>query len=213
MEKIDKAAADLMDNLADHQDVTPPEKGKSDAEKDGLDGSEDDLPALPDLPVLSDDEIRPEWREGTPILCVAGRNSLDRVGASMLRQLLEKHGLAAEIAGPEALTSAGIFGLDTSETRLICLSYLDTSSPVHVRYAIRRLRRKARDATILLGSWGVGEEEAKGLCESTKPDLCAGSFRAAIQICIDAARKPVTDADARHETGTGAHARVMGLVG
>jgi hypothetical protein len=213
MEKIDKAAEDLIDNLADHEDVTPPDKGKSDAEKEGLDDSGDDLPDLPDLPVLSADDIRPEWREGTPILCIAGRNALDRVGACMLRQLLGKHGLAADVAGPEALTSTGIFGLDTSGTRLICLSYLDTSSPVHVRYAIRRLRRKAPEATILLGSWGVDEDEAKTLCETTKPDLCAGSFRAAIEICLEAARLPTADAETEQDAGKGSHARVMGLVG
>jgi predicted PurR-regulated permease PerM len=202
MAKIDKAAEDLIDNLSEHDDVTPQVKAKSEADKEGLTGDEAaEAPALPDLPVLTPESLRPDWREGTPILCIAGRNALDRVGACMLAQLLEKHGLKAEVLPADVLTSSGIFGLDASDRRLICLSYLDTSSPVHVRYAVRRLRRKASGATILLGSWGVEGSTTKDLCGAAKSDLCAGTLRDAVRLCIEAAQVP--DAAAEPVKGEG----------
>jgi hypothetical protein len=36
-----------------------------------------------------------------PVLCIAGRSGLDTIGAMMLAQLPEKHGIGIKIKGPE----------------------------------------------------------------------------------------------------------------
>jgi hypothetical protein len=199
MQKIDKAAADLIDNLSEHDDTTPDVPPKSEADREGLDPEEED-PHLPDLPVLPAEALRPDWRDGTPVLCIAGRSALDRIGACMLTQLLGKHGLKAEVMPAETLTSAGIFQLDGAERRLVCLSYLDTSSAVHVRYAVRRLRRKLPRATIMVGAWGIDLKASEELCRVAKPDGCATTMRQAVELCIEAARQPQQSEAAADET-------------
>jgi predicted PurR-regulated permease PerM len=193
MDKIDKAAADLIDNLGDHDDVAPTVAPKTEAEREGLNAEDEGKVDLADLPILSADAIRPDWRDGVPILCIAGRSALDRVGASMLAQLLEKHGLKAEVLAADVLTSGGIFTIDPAGRKIVCLSYLDTSSPVHVRYGVRRLRRKLPAATVVLGAWGVDTETSKTLCAAAKSDACTASLHDTVKFCLDAARIPESE--------------------
>ena len=51
------------------------------------------------------------------------------------------------------MASLNIFRLETSGVVMVCLSYLDASSPAHMRYSIRRLRRRLPEAKIVLGCW------------------------------------------------------------
>ena len=45
----------------------------------------------------SDANSRRDWRGATPVLCIAGRGPLDEAAATMLAQLLGKHGLGAKV--------------------------------------------------------------------------------------------------------------------
>ena len=74
----------------------------------------------------------------------------------MLAQLLEKHGLGARVEGAEAVATSNIPRLETSGIVMACVSYLDAGSPAHMRYTVRRLRRKLPDAQVLLGCWMLG---------------------------------------------------------
>ena len=78
----------------------------------------------------------------------------------MLAQLLDKHGLRARVHGVETIASTSIFHLDTSGAMIVCVSYLDASSPAHIRYTIRRLRRRLPHAKIMLGCWLATSEDA-----------------------------------------------------
>jgi hypothetical protein len=55
-----------------------------------------------------------------------------------------------------------------------------------MRYAVRRLRRKLPNATILLGSWATNQDAAtlETLRETAKADLVAGSLREAVSLCL-----------------------------
>ena len=55
----------------------------------------------------------------------------------ILAQLLEKHGLRARVESTEATATGSIFQLNTSGVMMVCVSYLDNSSPAHMRYTIR----------------------------------------------------------------------------
>jgi predicted PurR-regulated permease PerM len=171
--RVDATLGELLEDLSEHEDEVAAIAGET-AEQKRADGDEDldetldaaDRGALT-LPVMDRDRLPPEWRGETAVLCVAGRNMLDRAGAQMLAQLLGKHGLGATVAGPEAFTAAGLLALPrSSEVKVVCLSFLDVSSPVHVRYAVRRLRRRLPGAKIVVGSWGIPEDQAGGLCEN-----------------------------------------------
>jgi hypothetical protein len=120
------------------------------------------------------------------VLCVSGRGSLDEAAAITLAQLLEKHGLRARVEGADAVATPNIFRLETTGVVMVCLSYLDVISPAHMRYAIRRMRRRSQ-AQIVLGCW-MAEVNAETLRDTAKADLVATTLRDAVKLCLEAAR-------------------------
>src|SRR5262249_32834485 len=164
-EAIKGSVAEVIDDLIDQDDRTPVSKSTHDAETEAA--LETTNARASDLPVVEKDELAPDWQTETPVLCVAGRGPLDEAAAIMLAQLLDKHGLRARVEGVEAIASTGIFHLETNGVAMVCVSYLDTSSPAHMRYTIRRLRRRLPEARILLGCWMA---DGDTLRETAKPD-------------------------------------------
>jgi hypothetical protein len=123
------------------------------------------------------------------VLCVAGRSLIDEAAAIMLAQLSTAHGLAARVEAAEALSARNVFRLDTTGVAIVCLVYLDASGPAHMRYSVRRLRRKLPSAIIILGCWLKEIEPAalESLREGAKADLVASSLGDAVRLCIEAA--------------------------
>ena len=68
------------------------------------------------------------------------------------------------------------------------LIYLDANGPAHMRYAIRRLRRKLPKATFILGCWMQNNEPAvlEQMRDAAKADLVAASLGEAVKLCIEA---------------------------
>jgi hypothetical protein len=122
-----------------------------------------------------------------PVLCVAGRGPLDEAVVIMLAQLLDEHGLRARVEGADAVAAPNIFRLETMGVVMVCLSYLDASSPAHMRYAIRRMRRRLPQAQIVLGCW-MADVGAKTLRDTAKADLVATTLRDAVKFCLETAR-------------------------
>jgi hypothetical protein len=175
-----------VDDLADHDDRAPEQGMTQDAEAAAAVETVHQT-AASDLPVLSKEELAPEWQAENPVLCAAGRSGLDEAATTMLAQLLVKHGIAARIEGVDAVSSSNIFRLDSSGVVMVCLSCLDTTSPAHIRYVIRRLRRRLPQASILLACW-VAENEAEGLQDAVKADALATTLRETVRLCMEAAR-------------------------
>ena len=100
--------------------------------------------------------------EGTPdIVCVAGRNELDEAAASLLVHLLRsEHSVRIRQALPaEALASDNPREPPFERGTLICLSLISTTSPARARYLVRRLRRRAPGARVLVGFWGLAPSD------------------------------------------------------
>jgi hypothetical protein len=110
----------------------------------------------------------------------------------MLAQLIGKHGLRARTAQHEASSREAMDSLDVSDVTMICISYLDISgAPSHLRYLIRRLRRKLPRAPILVGLWPaedevLKEERVRGIIGA---DYYVTSLREAVSFCVEAAHK------------------------
>ena len=105
----------------------------------------------------------------------------------MLGQLSTAHGLAARVEGAEALSVNNLFRLETNGVAIICLVYMDAAGPAHMRYSVRRLRRKIPKATIILGCWMKEMDPAalEQLREGAKADLAAASLGEAIKLVIE----------------------------
>jgi hypothetical protein len=147
-----------------------------------------------DLPILSKETLPPEWQAEYPVVCIAGRSLIDEAAAIMLAQLSTAHGLAARVEAASALSTTNIFRLDPAGIAIVCLVYLDANAPSHMRYSVRRLRRKLPKATIILGCWvkDIAPAALESLRESAKADLVAASLGEAVKLCI-AAAVAVTD--------------------
>jgi predicted PurR-regulated permease PerM len=189
--KIRDAVAEFATDLADEDDRPPPKvNATTDAEAtSAVESVAEDAPHG-NLPVLDNSELQPEWQSEHPVLCVAGRSLIDEAAAIMLGQLSTAHGLKARVEAAEAVSTANIFRLETTGVMIVCLVYLDANAPAHMRYAVRRLRRKLPQATIILGCWmkdidAVGLEQLR---DGARADLVAASLGEAVKLCIELAR-------------------------
>jgi predicted PurR-regulated permease PerM len=189
--KIRDAVSEFSSDLAD-QDDRPPTKVHSttDAEASSAVESVAEDAAHENLPTISKESLPADWLGEHPVLCMAGRGLIDEAAAIMLAQLSTAHGLAARVEGAEALSPTNVFRLDTTGVAIVCLVYLDASGSAHMRYAVRRLRRKLPKAIIILGCW-VKDIDPTGLevlRDSAKADLAAASLGEAVRLCIEATR-------------------------
>ena len=119
------------------------------------------------------------------VVCVAGRNSLDEAAALLLVRLLRERGrvavdraLSADALSPEA---DGLPALRRAD--ILCLSLISSGSTLRARYLVRRLRRRAPKARLLLGLWGWPAEAppAGDLAAATAADMVALSLRDAVE--------------------------------
>jgi len=188
--KIRDAVVEFASDLSEQDDRPPPKVNTTtDAEAtSAVESVAEDAP-YGNLPVLDKIELPPEWQSEHPVLCVAGRSLIDEAAAIMLGQLSTAHGLKARVEGPGALSTANVFRLETTGVMIVCLVYLDANAPAHMRYAVRRLRRKLPKATIILGCW-MKDIDAGGLerlRDGAKADLVAASLGEAVKLCIESA--------------------------
>jgi predicted PurR-regulated permease PerM len=98
-------------------------------------------------------------RDGATIACIAGRNELDLAAAWLLQHLLRQRGHRAAVFSPDAVSTFNIDRLPPRGVAVVCLSLLSTSSTARARYLVRRIRRRARRARIVIGFWGQGGAE------------------------------------------------------
>ena len=185
--KIRDAVSEFANDLSDQDDRPPPKaRSTTDAEAASAVESVADNSPYENLPVLNKDELSSEWRGEHPVLCIAGRSPIDEAAAIMLGQLTTAHGLPARVEGAEALSTANVFRLETTGVAIVCLVYLTANSAAHMRYSVRRLRRKLPKATIILGCWVQDMEPARleQLREGAKADLAAASLGEMVKLCI-----------------------------
>jgi hypothetical protein len=186
---IRDAVCEFANNLSDQDDRPPPKvRSTTDAEAtSAVESVAEDAP-YENLPVLSKEDLPPDWQGDHPVLCVAGRSPIDEAAAIMLGQLATAHGLPARIEGAEALSTTNVFRLDITGVAMVCLIYMDASSTAHMRYSVRRLRRKLPKATIILGCWmrEMDPSRLEQLRDGAKADFAAASLGEAVKMCIAA---------------------------
>src|SRR5262249_43200162 len=117
------------------------------------------------------------------IVCVGGRNELDDAAARCLVHLLRQQ---PDIGPVEAISAdtLGSNNLRSSSLRaagLVCLSLISTGSPARARYLVRRIRRRAPRAKIMVGFWGLAPgEPSTEIIASTTAEVVTFSLRDAL---------------------------------
>jgi predicted PurR-regulated permease PerM len=119
-----------------------------------------------------------------PVCIIAVRNELDAAAALLLVHVLHLAGQA----GKMQVLSADQLISDASdpklkEAKLICLSLIGTSSPARIRYLVRRVRRRALHANLIIGFWGVPEGDLAAARATIDGSIHAiSSFREAVAL-------------------------------
>ena len=136
--------------------------------------------------VLGPEDLAPAWRGAAPVLCVASGGAFDEAATLMLAQTLSRHGLGAQVAKGDALRN----GLPEGERpAMICFSYLDPISLSQIRLTIRRARKAAPGATILVGFWRERDPASLGrLRRAVSADLLVTSLSEALDAALERAR-------------------------
>lgn len=187
--KIRESVSEFANNISERED-RPPTKIKMTADVEATSAVETVAKDAPseNLPILRKEDLPSRWQGEHPVLCLAGRSPIDEAAAIMLGQLTTAHGLPSRVGGAEALSTSNIFRLETAGVAIVCLVYMDASGPAHMRYSVRRLRRKLPEATIILGCWlrDMAPAALESLRESAKADLAAASLGGALKLCIEA---------------------------
>jgi predicted PurR-regulated permease PerM len=171
-EHVRDAVAEIVEDLLPHQDKTET------VLKDEAENAESPLarldkvetqPAPADLPA--------HWRDGKPVVCIPGVGLLDEAAARMLAHLVEREGIGARAEPADALSMSRISAWDTAGVALVCLCYVENATPAQIRYAIRRIRRRAPDAKVLVSLLGRSQQvDAQAL--PADADFAEGSLRA-----------------------------------
>jgi hypothetical protein len=191
LQKIRDTVFEFVNDLSDQPDNKPSgEQSTDDAEAvAAVEAVAGDI-VYADLPVLRKADLATAWQSEHPILCIAGQTLLDEAAAIMVSQLCSVHGLAARVEGPSALSTANIFRLETAGVALVLLSYLNMANAAHIRYAVRRIRRKFPLAVVVVGCWSHQDDADRVgvLRDGAKADQICTSFREATRFCLEAAR-------------------------
>jgi len=189
--KIRDTVSEFANDLSD-QEARPPRKVNSTTDAEAASAvesvTEDSLHE--DLPVLNKADLPAEWQSEHPVLCLAGRSLIDEAAALMFAQLSTAHGLPARVEEAAALSPANLFRLEATGVAIVCLVYMDASGPAHMRYSVRRLRRRLPNVKIVLGCWmkDVDPTTLEQLRESAKADFVTPSLGQTLQLCIEAAQ-------------------------
>jgi predicted PurR-regulated permease PerM len=193
--KIRNAVTELVDEFENHEDRQPePKNADKTNETDAADDTHDAPILLPELPVLTRDQLAPHFRSEHPVLCIGGRTALDGTVAMIFAQILSKHGIVARAEDADVLSTASTARLDTTGVALACVSFLDSRSPAHIRYTIRRLRRRLPDVPIVVGCW-MSDVDASEMAESVKADAVVTSLHEGLELSLKCAgTSPMTKA-------------------
>jgi hypothetical protein len=94
-------------------------------------------------------------------LCIPGIGPLDEAFTLIVAQSIERQEIGVRAEQWDALSVSRIFSLDTKGVELVCLCYLANVTSAQIRYSVRRLRRKAPEAFILVILAGATNADMK----------------------------------------------------
>jgi len=115
------------------------------------------------------------------IICVAGRNELDEAAAMLLASLLRARGYSAYVFAVDAPAALGEHRVALRDASVICLSLISTVSAARARHIVRRLRRRAPRARIIVCFWTIeAAEPPPDMLSVTAADAIATTLAGAI---------------------------------
>ena len=184
--RIRDTIAEIVDDLDEWEDksaATPPDAS-----------ADKKIKPLPGL-VLSGSVEAPvvpeEWRTAKRVLCIPGLGRLDEAIALILAQLVSKRGVGARAERSDALSMSRLFTLDTKDVEIVCICYIENATSAQMHYAVRRLRRKTPQATII--TLLIQDNDETKPAASAADELIHRSLEAAVNRIIEITRTPASN--------------------
>jgi predicted PurR-regulated permease PerM len=202
LERIREAVTDLVDSLADHPDVEPAQPAaQKETRAMRLSAAEQKLPREPAAKLPDVADIPENWNQDGAVLCIAGRGPLDEISATLLAQILRKHGMGARVVPHQAVSRREIDTLEVGGALMVCVCSVQLQAvPPNLRYLLQRLRRKIPNVPMLVGVWQEGDPalQDEELHRSLGVQFMVASLREAVLACgkVAMAEKPTIEADA-----------------
>jgi hypothetical protein len=168
LHRIRDVVAEIVDDLSTHKDAIEPNADPTvrDSPLAQLEKAE----AKVEEKMLSE-----RWRNGKPVLCIPGPNLLDEAIAMVVAHLVEQRGIGARAEKIDALSLSRFLSWETEGVELISLCYVATTTPAQIHYAIRRIRRRLPNVSILVVLLGNTErfedEEVAATAEIVQQSL------------------------------------------
>lgn len=136
--------------------------------------------------VLTPAELGPDWRGRVPVVCIARSGTLDEVIARMLTQVLTKHGIASEVLiAPDRFEPATAL---PDGVRMVCLSYVEPLSTLHLRHAVRVARKRFGGAGVIVGIWRERDAAmGRSLGRAARANAVVPTIGAALSVVVAAA--------------------------
>ena len=153
------------------------------ATREILDGLAQDAPALSerdtgDLPVRSDAGADARIR----IVGCPARDEADAVAFEMVRQLLDPARYRIEVIGASMLTAEVVAWVDRHRPALFCIGAVAPGGLNQARHLCMRLRSQCPELKIVVGRWGLhDEEERPSARSSSRPAPITSRRRRSIQ--------------------------------
>lgn len=187
---IHESIEEIVDDLQDH--VDRPATDAADEEKPLAQLSRAENSAGD-----SGAELAGRWKAEGALVCVPGNGALDHGLALVVAHLAERRGFGVRVEKAGALSMSRIFSLDTSNVRLICVCYVEDVTTAQMRYALRRLRRKAPATPIVVGLLGETEHLAEDevLAENANVRFVKDSFQQIMDTIAEIARQDEPSAE------------------
>ena len=162
LQRIRDVVAEIIDDLSTHSDAI--ELNDSPVEGDSP------LAKLEKAEGKVEQQRLPErWRDSKPVLCIPGPSLLDEAAAMVVAHLIAQKGVGARAEKIDALSLSRFLSWETDGVELVCLCYMAHTTPAQIRYAIRRIRRRLPEVSILIALLGDGarfeNDEAAGCTE------------------------------------------------
>ena len=141
------------------------------------------------MEILTPAELPGDWSGAVPAICLARPNTLDGVIATMLAQVLGKHGIPARTGNAEDRDRSA----EDAGVRIVCISYLEPLSTLHLRYAVRLARKRFPGAIVVLGIWRERDlAMGRALGKAARADVMVSTIGAALSTVVAAARSAKT---------------------
>lgn len=124
------------------------------------------------------------------VRCLGGRTPIDEAVAMILAQVLEKHGLAAQVEVEDFLLTTGVVEMEAAGPSIACAAFLEAEE-AQIRLVVRRLRKRLPHAHVIAANWstrdrGLSREE---LARSSRADDAGFALRDVVARCLEEARR------------------------